>query len=105
MEVAMQKWPYVNFAYLNVEHLWLMPLMDASAPKWENLTVEAVFSPVSENIMFFDHYTKELKSKRSEFDKYLKKLGEDGWKLTLSGNLFDGKTYQFRRYRFRRSIE
>ena len=87
----MQKWPYVDFGYLNVEHIRFMPQKNDPAQKWEYLTVEAVFVLVSENaVMFFDHYTKEYKGQRSELDEYLEKLGVDGGKLTLAGNVYDG---------------
>jgi hypothetical protein len=57
MEVAMQKWPYLDLGYLNVEHIRFMPQKNDPAQKWGYLTVEAVFVPVSENAaMFFDHY-------------------------------------------------
>jgi len=99
MEVSMQKWPYVDIGYVNVEHFRSTP----KNQKWEYLTVEAVFA--SENIVqFFDHYAKEYKSQRSELDEYLVKLGADRWKLTTAG-MFDGKKFQFRRYQFRREIE
>ena len=104
MEVRMQKWPYGNIAYLNVEHFRSMPQKQDPAQTWEYLTVEAVFVPVSEKAMFFDHYTKEYKGQRSELDEYLEKVGADGWKLTTTG-VFDGKVYQFRRYHFSRASE
>jgi hypothetical protein len=104
MEVVMQKWPYVDFLSLNVEHFRSTPQKNDAAQKWEYLTVEAVFVSQSA-VMFFDHYTKEYKGQRSELDAYLEKLGADGWKLTIAGNVHDGKAYRFRRYEFRRAIE
>src|SRR5215216_4860553 len=82
MEVAMQKWPYAEVGYLNVEHFRFMSQKNASAQKREYLTVEAVFGLISETaVMFFDHYTKEYKGQRRELDEYLEKLGADGWKF------------------------
>ena len=101
----MQKWPYADFAYLNVEHFRFMPPKNVPESKWEYLTVEAVFVPVSEKVMFFDHDAGEFKSQRSDLDEYLAKLNADGWKLSIAGNILDRKTYQFRRYQFRRAIE
>ena len=103
MEVAVKKWPYANFAYLGADHLSFMPQKNSSVQKREYLTVEAVFVPGSEKVMFFDHYAKEYKQQRSELDGYLEKLGAEGWKLT-SNSWFDGKSYQFRRYLFRRAV-
>jgi hypothetical protein len=104
MEVPMQKWPYADFGYINVEHFRFPPQEKGLAQKREYLTVEAVFSLVSENtVMFFDHYVKEYKKQRSELDEYLEKLGVDGWKLTTSGG-HHGEAYDFRRYHFRRAI-
>jgi hypothetical protein len=101
LEVPMQKWPFADIGYLNVDHLRSMPKEKDAAPAWEYLMVEAVF--VSENaVMFFDHYAKKYKKQRSELDEYLEKLGADGWKLTVAGNLIDEKAYRFRRYQFRR---
>jgi hypothetical protein len=104
MEVAVKKWPYANFAYLGVDRLSFMPQINSLKHKREYLTVEAVFVPSSEKVMFFDHYAKEYKKQRSELDEYLEKLGTDGWKLT-SNSWFEEKSYQFRRYLFRRAIE
>lgn len=102
LEAFMQKWPYADFGYINVEH-FRKPQKNDPVQKREYLTVEAVF--VSENaVMFFDHYAKEYKKQRSELNTYLQKLGADGWKLTTAGNMVDGKTYRFRRYQFRRAI-
>ena len=96
----MQKWPYADFGYVNVEHLHHKP------QTWEYRIVEAVFSLVSENtVMFFDHYTNEMMGQRSELDRYLEKLAGEGWKLNLSLNVFQEKGYQFRRYQFRRALE
>lgn len=47
MEAVMQKWPYVDIGYINVEHFRSTPKKNDPAQKWESLTVEAVF--VSEN--------------------------------------------------------
>ena len=105
MEVPMQKWPYADFAYLNIDHFQFTPKKNARSQKREYLTLEAVFVPASEAVMFFDHYAKVYRRQRSELDAYLEKLVADGWKLTFVGNMFDGKTYQFRRYQFRRVIE
>lgn len=100
----MQKWPYADFTHVNVAHIRSAPKKNASAQMWEHLIVEAVF--VSEHIVqFFDHYTKEYKSRRSELDAYLEKLDTDRWTLTVAGNLVTGKGYQFRRYQFRRVTE
>ena len=100
----MQKWPYADFGYINVEYFRSTPQKKDLAQSWEHLTVEAVF--VSEmQVIFFDQYAKEHKQQRSELDEYLGKLGADGWKLTVAGDLFRGKGYQFRRYQFRRAIE
>jgi|SRR5829696_2495321 hypothetical protein len=104
-EVAVKKWPYANFAYLGAEHLSFMLQKGDSTKKREYLTVEAVFVPASEKVMFFDHYAKEYKKQRNELDGYLEKLGVDGWKLTVASNMFEGKGYQFRRYHFRRAIK
>lgn len=102
----MQKWPYADFGYLGVEQLHFMPQKNNLKQKREYLTVEAVFPAGSEKaVLFFDHYTKEYKGQRSEFDEYLEKLNADGWKLTVAGNFFLGKGYKFRRYHFRRVIE
>ena len=99
----MKKWPYTDFAYLAVDYLRFMPQKNSLTDKREYLTVEAVF--VSQNtVMFFDHYAKEYKSQRNELDEYLEKLNADGWKLTVAGNMVNGKVYQFRRYHFRRAI-
>jgi hypothetical protein len=57
MGVTMQKWPYVNFGYLNVEHIRFMPQKNDPAQKWEYLTVEAVFVPVSEMQLCFSIIT------------------------------------------------
>jgi hypothetical protein len=100
----MQKWPYVNFGYLNVEQ-FRKPQKNDPPQKREYLTVEAVFVPASENVMFFEHYTKGYKGQKSELDEYLEKLGADGWKLTFAGNLYEGRGYQFRRYHFRRAVQ
>lgn len=100
----MQKWPYADFGYINGEQ-FRKPQKNDPVQKREYLTVEAVFIPASETVMFFDHYTKEYKRQRSELDEYLQKLGADGWKLTTTGNMVDGKAYRFRRYHFRRVIE
>jgi len=54
----MQKWPYVNFGYLNVEHILFMPQKNDPAKKWEYLTVEAVFVPVSEMQLRFSIITR-----------------------------------------------
>ena len=102
----MQNWPYVNFTYLNIEHFLFKPPKSDLARMWEYLTVEAVFPSTSESgVMFFDHYAGEYKSQRNEFNEYLEKLNADGWKLTMSGPLFEGKSYFFRRLKFRRIIE
>jgi hypothetical protein len=102
-EVPMQKWPYADIAYLNVDHFRSIPQKNDPVQKREYLTVEAVF--VSENaVMFFDHYKREYKRQRSELDEYLQELGADGWKLTTAGNIVDGNAYRFRRYHFRRAI-
>ena len=101
----MQKWPYADFAYLNVDHLRSIPQKNDPLQKREYLTVEAVFPAGSEiSVMFFDHYTKQYKGKSSEFDEYLENLNADGWKLTLADNFFIGKGYRCRRYHFRRVI-
>jgi len=96
----MQKWPYVDIAYLNVGHVRSMFVKKNSTPKWEYLTVEARFIPHSENaLIFFDHYAKEYKGQRSELDAYLAKLSAEGWKLTIatSNDEYGGKAYMFRR--------
>ena len=99
----MQKWPYADIGYINVEHFRSTPKKDDPAQKWQYLMVEAVF--VSENAaMFFDHYAKEYKKQRSELDEYLARLDADGWKLTTAG-VYEGKAYQFRQYQFRRAVE
>ena len=49
----MQKWPYADFGYLNVEHFRSTPQKKDSAQKREYLTVEAVFGLVSENAVAF----------------------------------------------------
>lgn len=96
----MQKWPYADFKYLSVGHF------RSPVQKYEYLTLEAVFPSASENaVMFFDHYANEYKSQRSELDEYLLKLGADGWKLNISGDKFEGKSYLFRRLQFRRAIK
>ena len=101
----MQNWPYVDLGYINVEHFRSMPQKNDSVQKWEYLTAEVVLVPGSGNaVMFFDHYTKEYKGQRSELDAYLEKLRADDWKLTIAGNIFDGKAYQFRRANFRRAV-
>jgi len=101
----MQKWPYADIGYLGVEQLHFMPQKDNPKQKREYLTVEAVFPAISENaVLFFDHYTKEYKGQRNEFDEYLEKLNADGGKLTFVGNFFIGKGYKSRRYHFRRAI-
>ena len=87
----MQKSPYVEIGYLNVEHVRSM-FVKSSAAKWEYLTVEARFIPHSENaVIFFDHYAKEYKS--------LAELSAEGWKLTIavSNDEYGGKVYMFRR--------
>ena len=100
MEVPLQKWPFADIAYLNVEHF---RSKHHAGQKWEYLSVQAVF--VSENtVQFFDHYAKKYKRQRSELDEYLQKLGVDGWKLTTITN-HEGKKYQSRRYQFRRAME
>jgi hypothetical protein len=43
----MQKWPYADIGYINVEHFRSTPKKNDPVQKWEYLTVEAVF--VSEN--------------------------------------------------------
>jgi len=104
MEVPMQKWPYTGMKYLGVDH-FRKPQLNDPTQKREYLTVEAVFVPDSVNVMFFDHYAKEYRGQKSELDEYLEKLDADGWKLTVAGDLFSGKGYQFRRYHFRRIVE
>ena len=99
----MQKWPYADIAYLNVQHFRAIPPKNDKMQKMEYHTVETVF--VSDNaVMFFDHYAKEYRKERSELDAYLEQLDADGWKLTGAGPMFDGKGYRFRRYHFRRAI-
>jgi hypothetical protein len=99
----MQKWPYAELAHIDVQYFRSMPKKNDPGQKWEHLTIEAIF--VSEDtVMFFDHYAKEYKRRRSEIDEYLEKLGADGWKLTTTGTMLDGKGYQFRRYQFRRAM-
>lgn len=98
-------WPYSGFAYVNGEHFSFPPDKNAQPRKKEFLTVEAVFVPDSETVMFFDQYAKEYKRQRAELDAYLEKLAADGWKLTFAGHTVDGKSYQFRRYIFRRVIQ
>jgi hypothetical protein len=106
MEVPMQKWPYADLGYVGVEPLHFLTGKNTLQQKREYLTVEAVFPVESETaVQFFNHYAKEYKAQRSEFDEYLEKLSADGWKLTLAGNFFVGKGYKFRRYHFRRAIE
>jgi hypothetical protein len=100
MEIAMQKWPYAKIGYLNVEHFRSSFQNNDPTPKWEYLTVEAMFIPLSENaVIFFDHYTKEYKGQRNELDDYLAKLGAEGWKLTVAFGDADlgQKGYTFRR--------
>jgi hypothetical protein len=46
-EVPMQKWPYADIAYLNVDHFRSILQKNDPVQKREYLTVEAVF--VSEN--------------------------------------------------------
>jgi hypothetical protein len=105
LEVSMQKWPYADFGYLGVEQLHFLLGKNISAQQREYLTLEAVFPVGSETaVQFFDHYTKEYKGQRSEFDAYLEKLSADGWKLTVAGNFFLGKGYRFKQYHFRRVI-
>ena len=102
----MQKWPYAKLTHLSVEHFQFNPKRDDSPKKREYLTVEVVFPSASENsVMFFDHFAKEYRSKRSELDQYLERLAAEGWKLTLAGPVFEGKSYLFRRFDFRRTIE
>ena len=100
----MQKWPYADFEYINGEH-FRKPQKNDPVKKREYLTVQAVFIPDSETVMFFDHYAKEYKQQRSELDSYLEKLAADGWRLSTTGNMFEGKAYRFRRYHFGRVIE
>lgn len=99
----MQKWPYSDFTYFNPEHMRSMLQKDDPAQTWEYLTLETVFVPPSENVMFFDHYANRFRSERSELDEYLQKLSADGWKLTMAGPLFTGRSYLFRQVRFRRA--
>ena len=40
----MQKWPYADIGYLNVEHFRSTPKKNDPAQKWEYLTVEASVS-------------------------------------------------------------
>ena len=101
----MQKWPYAGFAYISADHFSFTPNNNAQAQKREFLTVEAVFVPDSETVMFFDQYANEYKQHRVQLDVYLEKLAADGWKLTLAGHTCDGKSYQFRRYVFRRVLQ
>ena len=100
----MKKWPYADFAYLGAEHFRFPLQKNDRVPKRKYLMVEAVFVAGSETVMFYDHYAKEYKRQRSELDEYLERLGTDGWKLTIAGNMVEGKGYQFRRYQFRRAI-
>src|SRR5919109_3036767 len=51
MEVSMQKWPYADIGYINVEHFRSTPKKNDPAQKREYLTVEAVFG--SENAVMF----------------------------------------------------
>lgn len=99
----MQKWPYAGITYLAVDHLPFTPQQNHPAQKREYLTVEAIFASET-TVMFFDHYAKQYNGQRSELDVYLDKLDADGWKLTVAGDLFEGKGYQFRRFQFRRTI-
>ena len=99
----MKQWPYAKFTYLGADYVPFMPNKNSSTYKREYLTVEAVFVPGSAKVVFFDHYANEFKKQRSELDEYLEKLWTDGWKLT-SNSWFDGKSYQFRRYLFRRAV-
>ena len=101
----MQKWPYADFGYVGVEPLHFMLGQNIPEQKREYLTIEAVFPASSENaVQFFDHYAKEYKSQKSEFDAYLEKLSTDGWKLAFAGNFFIGRGYRFKRYHFRRTM-
>jgi hypothetical protein len=100
MEVPMQKWPYADFAHINVAYFRNLQKSNP-AQIWEHLTVETVI--VSENaVMFFDHYANEYKKQRSELDDYFVQVNADGWKLTHAGSTVNGKGYQVRRYHFRR---
>lgn len=99
----MQTWPNADLTHINVEHFRSTSGKHDLRQRWDYLVVEAVF--VSENtVQFFDHYVKEYGSQRSQLDEYLKKLGADGWMLTISAQ-FNGKRYRFRRYQFRKVFE
>src|SRR5689334_15365348 len=104
MEAVMQKWPFADFGYMHGERFH-KPQKNDPLQKREYLTVEAVFIPASETVLFLDHYSKEYKQQRNELDQYFEKLAAEGWKLTLASNMLDGKAYYFRRYQFRRIKE
>ncbi len=68
--------------------------------KWEYLNVETKSLPASRNaVMFFDHYAKEYKGRKSDLDTYFVKLSTQGWKLTMAfyDDSHANKVYLFRR--------
>ncbi len=68
--------------------------------KWEYLNVEARFLPTSKSaVMFFDHYAKEYKGRKSDLDHYFTRLNLEGWKLTMAfhDDRQSSNAYVFRR--------
>ncbi len=68
--------------------------------KWEYLNVETRSLPASRNaVMFFDHYAKEYKGRKSDLDNYFVKLGTEGWKLAMAfhDDAHSSNAYVFRR--------
>ncbi len=70
--------------------------------KWEYLNVETRSLSASQNaVMFFDHYAKEYKGRKSELDTYFVKLSTEGWKLTMA---FHDDSRTSNAYLFRRPV-
>ena len=66
--------------------------------EWDYLFVETMFvidpqnpQELSDRVLFFDHYAKEFRGRRSDLDHYFAKLTSEGWELAMGPWSYDDR--------------